>query len=92
MSTEQKTVKMTRDESQFPAPHEADVHPDEVANYSAAGWVEAEASQGQTGTGSGEPAAMTVSAIREALTAKGVAFDPAAKKADLLALLQAQPA
>lgn len=40
MSTEQKTVRMSRDQEQFPAPHSADVHPDEVANFQASGWVE----------------------------------------------------
>ena len=34
-------VRMVRDSEQFPAPHEADVHPDEVANFAADGWVEA---------------------------------------------------
>ena len=32
------TVAMTRDDSRHPAPHTADVHPDEVANWQAAGW------------------------------------------------------
>lgn len=36
------TVKMTRNAEQFPAPHEADVHPSEVENYAAAGWQIAE--------------------------------------------------
>lgn len=31
-------VRMKRDPEQFPAPHSADVHPNEVANYAAAGW------------------------------------------------------
>lgn len=35
-----KTVRMKRDES-FPAPHTADVHPDEVANWKLHDWVEA---------------------------------------------------
>ena len=35
-----KLVKMVRDEEQFPnGPHEADVHPDEVENFAAGGWV-----------------------------------------------------
>lgn len=34
-----KTVAMTRDPEQFPAPHRADVHPDEVENFAAGGWV-----------------------------------------------------
>lgn len=36
------TVHMIRDPEQFPAPHSADVHPDEVANYAAGGWVRAD--------------------------------------------------
>lgn len=32
-------VKMTRDPEFYPAPHSADVHPDEVGNYAAAGWI-----------------------------------------------------
>lgn len=35
------TVKMVRDADQYPAPHEADVHPGEVENYRAGGWVPA---------------------------------------------------
>lgn len=35
-----KTVKMTRDK-EGPEPHAADVHPDEVENYAAAGWSKA---------------------------------------------------
>lgn len=34
-------VPMVRDPGQWPAPHNADVHPDEVANYAAGGWVPA---------------------------------------------------
>lgn len=35
-------VKMVRDAEMYPAgPFEADVHPDEVANYSLGGWVRA---------------------------------------------------
>lgn len=36
-----KTVRMVRSAEQFPKPHEADVHPDEVENFKAAGWQEA---------------------------------------------------
>lgn len=36
------TIKMQRDETQFPAPHVADVHESEVENYRAGGWVLAE--------------------------------------------------
>lgn len=32
-------VKMVRNAEQFPEPHSADVHPDEVENYAAFGWV-----------------------------------------------------
>lgn len=34
------TVRMVRDAEQFPAPHVADVHPDEVENYRTGGWQE----------------------------------------------------
>ena len=32
-------VKMSRDVEVYPAPHEADVHPDEVDNFLSGGWV-----------------------------------------------------
>lgn len=32
-------VQMQRDPDMYPAPHMADVHPDEVDNYAAHGWV-----------------------------------------------------
>lgn len=32
------TVRMTRD-ADYPAPHHADVHPAEVANFAIGGWV-----------------------------------------------------
>jgi hypothetical protein len=35
-----KLVRMVRDASAFPAPHSADVHPDEVENFRAGGWQE----------------------------------------------------
>ena len=34
-------VSMVRDPDQYEAPHEAEVHPDEVENYKAGGWTEA---------------------------------------------------
>lgn len=34
-------VPMVRDEATWPAPHTADVHPDEVGNFAAGGWVPA---------------------------------------------------
>ncbi len=34
------SVRMVRDAEQYPAPHEADVHPDEVENYRLGGWQE----------------------------------------------------
>jgi hypothetical protein len=34
----EQTVKMRRDPELNPAPHEADVHPDEVAHFRAHGW------------------------------------------------------
>ena len=34
-----KTVPMVRDSATNPKPHAADVHPDEVENYRAAGWM-----------------------------------------------------
>lgn len=37
-----KTVAMVRDSEQYPAPHVADVHPDEVENYAAGGWMAAQ--------------------------------------------------
>lgn len=36
-----KTVKMVRDAEVYPEPHSADVHPDEVENFKAAGWAKA---------------------------------------------------
>jgi hypothetical protein len=30
---------MVRDADAYPAPHSADVHPDEVENFAAGGWV-----------------------------------------------------
>lgn len=33
-------VAMVRDPESYPAPHEAQVHPDEVKNYYLGGWVE----------------------------------------------------
>ena len=38
-AAEQGLVKMIRDPEYWPAPHSADVHPDEVGNYAAGGWV-----------------------------------------------------
>jgi len=35
----QATVAMVRDPQQYPAPHRADVHPSEVANYVTGGWT-----------------------------------------------------
>lgn len=37
-----KTVRMTRDSTQFPEPHSADVHPDEVENMRPHGWIVSE--------------------------------------------------
>lgn len=34
-------VSMVRNPDQYEAPHEAEVHPDEVENYKAGGWTEA---------------------------------------------------
>jgi hypothetical protein len=33
-----KLVKMVRDPEEYPEPHEANVHPDEVGNYALGGW------------------------------------------------------
>ena len=33
------TVKMQRDKSIYPPPHECDVHPDELENYRGGGWT-----------------------------------------------------
>lgn len=35
------TVPMVRDAEHYPPPHTADVHPDEVENWSIEGWVKA---------------------------------------------------
>jgi len=35
------TIKMTRDPEIYPAPHEADVHADEVETFAVGGWVAA---------------------------------------------------
>lgn len=35
-------VHMTRDPEQYPAPHSADVHAEEVENFTAGGWVVAD--------------------------------------------------
>lgn len=32
-------VRMVRSADDYPEPHEAEVHPDEVANYAEGGWV-----------------------------------------------------
>lgn len=32
-------VQMVRDEDKYPAPHTAQVHPEEVLNYQLGGWV-----------------------------------------------------
>jgi len=37
------TVHMVRDPEVYPAPHTADVHPEEVDNYKTGGWQVAEA-------------------------------------------------
>ena len=34
-----KLVRMVRDADAYPAPHSADVHPDEVENFAVGGWV-----------------------------------------------------
>jgi hypothetical protein len=39
--TEIQYVRMVRDPEAYPAPHEAQVHPDEVNNYRPGGWEEA---------------------------------------------------
>lgn len=36
------TIKMVRDAEQYPAPHAADVHPEEVENYRLGGFVPAD--------------------------------------------------
>lgn len=38
------TIHMKRDPEVYPAPHEADVHPDEVENYRVGGWEPSEPS------------------------------------------------
>jgi hypothetical protein len=49
-----KTIKMARDPAQYPAPHEADVHPDEVENYRTAGFVEVESEAKDKGQKAGD--------------------------------------
>lgn len=39
---EVQLVTMTRDPEEYPAPHSALVHPDEVRNYYSGGWQESE--------------------------------------------------
>ena len=36
------TIRMTRDPAFYPAPHSADVHPDEVENYRKGGFAVAD--------------------------------------------------
>lgn len=36
------TIRMKRDPELYPAPHAADVHPSEVDNYRAGGWMPAD--------------------------------------------------
>lgn len=88
-------IKMVRAAGQFPPPHACDVHPDEVSNYAAAGWVAAQApavgemaaTQDAAPAESAAAPAMSIGEIRDALTAKGITFDQAAKKAELKKLL-----
>jgi hypothetical protein len=42
-SQEIQYVRMVRDSEAYSAPHEAQVHPDEVENYRPGGWEVAEA-------------------------------------------------
>lgn len=70
-----ETVTMTRP-ADMPLPHVVDVHPDEVENYKAGGFVVA-----------ADPTdGLTKAEIHADLEALGVEFDPRARKADLMAL------
>jgi hypothetical protein len=68
-----------------------EVHPSTLRDHKRCGWAECERRAPAEADDDNEPGAMKVADIRAALTAKGVEFDPKAKKPELLALLQAQP-
>lgn len=42
VADEVKLVNMKRDPEEYPEPHSALVHPDEVKNYYSGGWQESE--------------------------------------------------
>lgn len=66
-----------------------EVHPTALANHKELGWAEC-ARREPAVDGDGKSVKLTVADLREQLTAKGIAFDPAASKADLQALFDAQ--
>lgn len=69
-----ETVALTRDAKAFPASHDANVRPDDVAAWKANGWEVA---------GEDDDEGLTKVEINADLEAMGVEFDPRAKKADL---------
>lgn len=67
-----------------------EVHPVALAQHKEFGWAECERRAAESESEPPEGGKLSISEIREALTAKGVDFDPKAGKAELRALLDAQ--
>lgn len=63
-----------------------EVHPSALANHQELGWSVCERREVAAPD---EAKPLTVAELREELTARAIEFDPAAKKADLQALLDA---
>lgn len=61
-----------------------EVHPTALANHRELGWAACERREVAV-----EEAKLTIAQLRDELTARSIEFDPAAKKADLQALLDA---
>lgn len=76
-----KLVRMVRHADTNPAPHAADVHPDEVQNYRSGGWTVAE---GKTPEASDE-----VAILREQITALGGTYHHKAGVEKLTEILSA---
>lgn len=71
-----------------------EVHPTALSQHKQLGWRECEkreVAKEDEGDGTEGAKKATVAELREALTAKGVEIPEGAKKADLQALLDAQP-
>lgn len=64
-----------------------EVHPTTVASHRAVGWRECAKQEQADPADTNGDGKLSIGEIREALTARGVEFDPKAKKAELLALL-----